>query len=60
MNMNDNSKEPLNLENTMWSNTILTNGKILGLVIFVGKETKSVLNSRKPKTKVYLNNLILI
>lgn len=45
-------KEPLNLDNTMWANTILTSGKIIGIVIYTGKETRIAMNSRKPRTKI--------
>ena len=45
-------KEPLNLEHTMWANTILTSGKIIGIVIYTGKETRISMNSRRPRTKV--------
>jgi len=41
----------LDLENTLWANTVLANGNALGLVIYTGRETKSQLNSREPKTK---------
>jgi phospholipid-translocating ATPase len=34
------SSEPLDLENTMWCNTVLCSGKILGLVVYTGKETR--------------------
>lgn len=45
-------KEPLNLDSTMWANTILTSGKIIGMVIYVGSETRIAKNSRKPRTKI--------
>lgn len=48
----DGHREPLSLENTLWCNTVLSAGKILGLVIFTGKETRSSMNSREPRTKV--------
>jgi len=41
----------LELENTVWANTVLANGSALGLVIYSGSETKSQLNSRDPRTK---------
>ena len=35
-------QEPLTLENTMWSNTVLASqGFILGLVVYTGRETRS-------------------
>lgn len=50
--MNSETTEPLNLENTLWSNTVLANGVAIGLVLFVGVETRSAMNSRKPTTKL--------
>lgn len=44
-------KDPLDLENTMWANTVLCSGKILGLVIFAGKETRMSMNSKEPREK---------
>jgi len=42
----------LNLENTLWANTILATGKILGIALFVGKETRIAMNSRDPISKM--------
>lgn len=36
----------------MWANTILTSGKIIGIIIYTGKETRISMNSRRPRTKV--------
>lgn len=47
----DGQRESLSLENTLWCNTVLSAGKILALVIFTGKETRSSMNSRDPRTK---------
>lgn len=41
----------LDLENTLWANAVLANGGALGLVVYTGRETKSQLNARDPKTK---------
>ena len=42
----DQAKESLSLENTLWSNTVLaSNGHVLALVIYTGKETRSEMNS---------------
>ncbi len=35
----------------MWANTVLASGKIFGLLIYTGKETRMAMNSRSPKTK---------
>ena len=45
------TKEPLNLENTLWANTVLASGKALGLVIFCGKETKLQKSAKTPRMK---------
>lgn len=46
-------REPLSLENTMWSNTVLaTSGFALGLVVYTGKETRSEMNFKDPRSKV--------
>ena len=44
-------KEPLNLENTMWASTVLASQKIIGIVIYTGKETRAQMNSSSPKLK---------
>ena len=45
-------KEPLNLENTMWASTVLASQKIIGIVIYTGKETRAQMNSSSPKLKL--------
>ncbi len=45
-------KEGLNLENTLWANTVLTAGKIYALVLYTGKENRMSLNSEVPRTKI--------
>ena len=42
-------KEPLNLENTMWASTVLASLKIIGIIIYTGKETRVQMNSSTPK-----------
>ncbi|CAD8189038.1 unnamed protein product [Paramecium pentaurelia] len=44
-------KESLSLEHVMWANTVLATGRIYGLVILNGKETRMAMNSKTPKTK---------
>ncbi|OMJ93370.1 hypothetical protein SteCoe_3608 [Stentor coeruleus] len=55
-------EEGLGLENTLWANTTLASGSCTGIVIYTGKETRSVMNSREPSNKIgttdkELNNL---
>ena len=45
-------KEALGLENTMWESTILATEKIIGIVIYTGKETRARMNSSSPKIKL--------
>lgn len=44
-------KESLSLENVAWASTVLANGRIFGLIIHAGGETRMAMNSRQPKTK---------
>jgi phospholipid-translocating ATPase len=46
-------KEGLSLENTLWANTVLAStGYILGVVVYTGKETRSMMNAREANTKI--------
>lgn len=46
-------KEPLNLEHTLWNNTVLaSSGYIIGMVVYTGKQTRSAMNSKSPSSKV--------
>ena len=45
-------KEPLDLENTLWANTVLASGKIIAMVLYTGKETRMAMNSRHPRSKM--------
>jgi phospholipid-translocating ATPase len=41
------------LENTLWSNTVLAStGYILGMIVYTGRETRSMMNAREANTKV--------
>jgi len=45
-------RESLSLENTLWSNTVLaSNGFILAMVVYTGKETRAIMNEREHTTK---------
>jgi len=48
----DSINTPLNVENTIWANTVLASGTAIGLVLYTGRETRSVMNTSFPKTKV--------
>ena len=45
-------KEPLNLENTMWASTVVASQKVIGVVIYTGKETRAKMNLSRPKLKL--------
>ena len=45
-------KEPLNLENTMWASTVVASQKVIGIIIYTGKETRARMNSSTPKVKI--------
>ena len=45
-------REPLNLENTMWASTVVASLKVIGIVIYTGKETRARMNSSTPKVKI--------
>ena len=42
----------MTLENTLWTSTVLTNGQVLGLVMYTGNETRMALGASAPRTKV--------
>jgi phospholipid-translocating ATPase len=46
MRSENKQKESLSLENVAWASTVLANGRILGLVIHTGRETRMAMNSR--------------
>lgn len=43
--------EPLFLDHTLWANTSITSGRIYGIVIYSGRETRISMNSRAPRSK---------
>lgn len=59
----DHAQVSLNLEHTLWSNTVLATGSAIGLVIYTGEETRAVMNSSRVRTKMgkidrEINNII--
>ena len=52
LNIGKNIKEPLNLENTIWASTVLASQKVIGIVIYTGKESRARMNSSTPKLKI--------
>ncbi|XP_078396036.1 putative phospholipid-transporting ATPase IIB isoform X3 [Cetorhinus maximus] len=51
--------ESLSTENTLWASTVVASGTVIGVVIYTGKETRSVMNTSNPKNKVGLLDLEL-
>lgn len=49
--------EPLSAENVLWSNTVLAAGSAVGFVVYTGAETRAVMNTSHPETKVGLLDL---
>lgn len=48
-------EESLDLQNTLWANTIVCSaGRAIGMVIYTGCETRSVMNNSTPRSKVGL------
>ena len=55
---NDEAKESLSLENTLWQNTVLaSSGHVLALIIYTGKETRSEMNGSSQVTKIGMLDL---
>ncbi|CAF1210269.1 unnamed protein product [Didymodactylos carnosus] len=51
------SDEPLSVENMLWAGTVLATGESICCVIYTGSDTRSVLNTSKPRSKVGLLDL---
>lgn len=49
--------EPLTAENVLWANTVLAAGSAIGFVVYTGLETRAVMNTSHPETKVGLLDL---
>jgi phospholipid-translocating ATPase len=43
--------EGLSLENTLWQNTVVASGTVVGVVVYTGRETRSRMNQSAPRTK---------
>ncbi|XP_077446795.1 putative phospholipid-transporting ATPase IIB isoform X3 [Stigmatopora argus] len=52
-------RESLSIQNTLWASTVVASGTVIGVVIYTGKETRSVLNTSDAKNKVGLLDLEL-
>lgn len=47
-------EESLNVDNTLWSNTVVASGTALGIVIYSGPECRAAMNNSAPRSKVGL------
>lgn len=47
----------VSIENTLWANTVIASGTAIGLVIYTGPETRSMMNNLEPRSKVCLLDL---
>ncbi|KAI3378134.1 hypothetical protein SNEBB_007079 [Seison nebaliae] len=45
-------RQPLTIDNTVWSGTVVANCSIIAVIIYTGKETRVELNSNQPRNKV--------
>ncbi|KAG5637700.1 hypothetical protein H0H81_003555 [Sphagnurus paluster] len=48
---------PLTVENVLWANTVLAAGSAVGFVVYTGPETRAVMNTSHPETKIGLLDL---
>jgi len=39
-------------QNTLWTNTVVASGTVIGVVIYTGMETRSAMNANQPMSKV--------
>ena len=46
--------EPLTVENVLWSGTVLATGEAVCCVIYTGSDTRMVMNTSKPRSKIGL------
>uniref|UniRef100_A0A8C6U1G9 Phospholipid-transporting ATPase n=1 Tax=Neogobius melanostomus TaxID=47308 RepID=A0A8C6U1G9_9GOBI len=49
--------ESLSIENTLWASTVVASGTVVGVVIYTGRELRSVMNTSNPRNKVGLFDL---
>uniref|UniRef100_A0A8C4FU83 Phospholipid-transporting ATPase n=1 Tax=Denticeps clupeoides TaxID=299321 RepID=A0A8C4FU83_9TELE len=49
--------ESLSIENTLWASTVIASGTVVGVVVYTGKELRSVMNTSNPRHKIGLFDL---
>ncbi|XP_076041480.1 putative phospholipid-transporting ATPase IIA isoform X2 [Oratosquilla oratoria] len=48
------TEESLGVENTVWAGTVVASGRLVGVVVYTGDETRAVMNNSTPRSKVGL------
>ncbi|XP_075427668.1 putative phospholipid-transporting ATPase IIA [Ascaphus truei] len=46
--------ESLSIENTLWASTVIASGTVVGVVLYTGREQRSVMNTSNPRSKIGL------
>ncbi|KAM4623210.1 putative phospholipid-transporting ATPase IIA [Discoglossus pictus] len=49
--------ESLSIENTLWASTVIASGTVVGVVLYTGREQRSVMNASNPRSKIGLFDL---
>ncbi|KAM6243237.1 putative phospholipid-transporting ATPase IIA isoform 2-T2 [Spheniscus humboldti] len=49
--------ESLSIENTLWASTVVASGTVVGVVLYTGRELRSVMNTSNPRSKIGLFDL---
>lgn len=47
----------MDVENTLWTNTVVASGTAVGFVVYTGRDTRAVMNTNHPRTKVGMLDL---
>ncbi|XP_060810427.1 probable phospholipid-transporting ATPase IIB [Amyelois transitella] len=50
--LDEEESDSIEIENTLWSGSVVASGQATGLVIYTGSETRSVMNNATPRSKV--------
>ncbi|XP_037300392.1 probable phospholipid-transporting ATPase IIB isoform X3 [Manduca sexta] len=50
--LDEEERDSLDIENTLWSGSVVASGQATGLVIYTGSETRSVMNNATPRSKI--------
>nr|KAF6470763.1 putative ATPase phospholipid transporting 9A (putative) [Molossus molossus] len=49
--------ESLSIENALWAGTVIASGTVVGVVLYTGRELRSVMNTSNPRSKIGLFDL---